>query len=106
MATISDVVSALVEKTNNREIKWEVFHYSNEGDPGGWAANYGDVRFSLINSPTELSVSSPSLTKLTQIGSGSEVRGLLDLVSTMYGSRGTTPNDAIEVAFSRLNRKA
>lgn len=106
MATITDVVSALVEKTKNKEIKWDVFHYSNEGVPGGWAATYGDVRFSLINNPTELSVSSPSLTKLTHIGSGNEVLGLLDVVSTMYGSRGTTPDDAIEVAFSRLSRKA
>ena len=106
MATITDVVSALVEKTKSKEIKWDVFHYSNEGVPGGWAAIYGDVRFSLINNPIELSVSSPSLTKLTQIGHGNEVRGLLDVVSTMYGAKGTTPDDAIEVAFSRLSRKA
>ena len=41
MATISDVVSALVEKTKSKEIKWEVFHYSNEGAARGMG---GDLR--------------------------------------------------------------
>ena len=102
MATITDVVSALVKRTNSGHLKWEAFHWHN-GVPGGWAATSNGCRFSIINNPVELSVSSPERPGgLVQVGKGQQVQELLDIVATMYGSKGTTVDEAIEMAYRCL----
>ena len=102
MASIADVVSALVKQTNSGHLKWEAFHWDN-GVPGGWAVVSNGCRFSIIKDPVELSVSSPGRADgLVHIGKGQQVQQLLDSVATMYGNKGTTIDEAIEMAYKCL----
>ena len=102
MATIADVVSALVKQTNSGVLKWEAFHWDN-GVPGGWAVTSNGCRFSIINNPVELSVSSPGKADgLVHIGKGQQVQELLDAVTSVDGAKGTTIDEAIEMAYKCL----
>ena len=102
MATITDVVSVLVKQTNSGQVKWEAFHWDN-GVPGGWAAISNGCRFSIIKNPVELSVSSPGTANgLVHIGKGQQVQELLDTVASLFGSKGTTVDEAIEMAYKCL----
>lgn len=102
MATISDLVSALLKQTNSGHLKWEAFSWDN-GVPVGWAATSNGCRFSLIKEPAELSVSSPGKADgLIHIGKGRQVQELLDAVASIFGTKGTTVDEAIEMAYKCL----
>ena len=101
MATITDVVSTLIKQTEAKSIKWQAFHWDNDGVPGGWSTTTLEgCQFSVITDPLELSMADGG--RLITLVSGAEVRGLKNVVASMYGERQISRNEALAKALDCL----
>ena len=101
MATIKDVASALIQQTEAKTIKWQAFHWDNDGIPGGWSTTTPDgCRFSIITDPLELSMVDGQ--RLITLGRGAEIQGLKNTIASMYGKRRINRDEALAKALDCL----
>ena len=105
MATVEDVVSQLVKRTQSGGVAWTPFSWNDEGTPVGWSTKEGGCYFSVIADPISLSVSAPPQVKsLTEVGRGEQISCLVEVLQKRYGERTATKEEALSIAFDHLTK--
>ena len=105
MATVEDVVTQLLRRTENGSVQWTPFSWSDDGTPTGWSAKEAGCYFSVIAAPISLSVSAPPQVKgLTEVGRGEQVSTLVGVLQSRFGERSATKEEALSVAYDSLTR--
>ena len=103
MATIEDVVTQLIHRTESGSVDWTPFSWKDDGTPTGWSMKEAGCYFSVIADPISLSVSAPPRVKsLTEVGRGEKISCLVALLQARFGERTATSDEALSIAFDRL----
>ncbi len=105
MATVEDVVTQLIARTESGKVEWAPFSWKDDGTPVGWSAKEAGCYFSVIADPITLSVSAPPQVKsLTEVGRGEQISCLVEVLQTRFGERTATREEALSVAYDSLTK--
>lgn len=102
MATLDDVVDALINQTKNGTIEWTPNNWDADGKPRRWTGHstQQNCTFDLMGRHPTLNMLDDQ--RWIRLGEGPPVEQLVNIVASTSNRKGTTLDEALQKALSCL----